>query len=445
MSTLVHIPGARDMRESLYKHPVTTYSYRPLGAIRKIAIHHSLTRSGSAKSFARYHVNHHGWPGIGYHFVIEKGGSLKWCNNLEVKSYHVGKSNELAIGICIVGDFQQEDLEEGQSSTLMKLLRFLLMELNLSAEDVLGHNEFEGYTNKSCPCIDMFAIREGLKPRIAGPGQQKFPLNRFMNLPESRFPFNFNEFSTRPGESVIAAAHRLNLFDLGDIKTRNRDLDLKKSQKEKVSVKVKGPAETVPKEIMKLIRTFKQKGYQLFKEDQKPYNLNIVGIRSDNLLPNSFDDEICVFWKFEGNWNLKLYKVTTDPGLTYLKDPINNAGTAILKEGQYRGVYKLGLHRRKYTALVQAAPVTVIRDFDLDDRLDFRSGVEQTGFFGINIHRASSTGESTLVNKWSAGCQVFSSIHHYNEFIRLCKNASSEWGDFLTYTLVRKSDLNHVS
>ena len=78
-------------------------------------------------------------------------------------------------------------------------------------------------------------------------------------------------------------------------------------------------------------------------------------------------------------------------------------------------------------------------DFNRDGKLDFASGKEQTGFFGINIHRSSPTGESTLVNKWSAGCQVFARITEYNEFIGLCKKAIAEWGNEFTYTLIRKS------
>lgn len=69
-------------------------------------------------------------------------------------------------------------------------------------------------------------------------------------------------------------------------------------------------------------------------------------------------------------------------------------GIANLKMGVWR--YKLGIHglskpkAQQYTALVQAAPVTVHRDNTGDD----------TGWFGINIHRGSNTGTSSL------GCQT---------------------------------------
>jgi hypothetical protein len=336
-------------------------------------------------------------------------------------------------------------LEERQLSPLMKLLKFLVLEFGLTANDVLGHNEFEGYSNKACPFFDINLIRESLRGRKSIQSSKAELVEERSIWSNPRAFFNPNEFTTKPGETVIAAVRRFGLFNLGDIKARNRDLNFKKPLDKQVLLKVKGPVETIPKEIKVLIRTFEQKGYQLFRDDRRPYNLNIVGIRHESTIQNSFNDEICIFWKYKNVWTYKRYKATTDPGLTYLRDPINEQGTAILKEGQYMGTFKLGMHRKKYTALVQASPVTVIRDFNQDDRLDFNSGLEQTGFFGINIHRSSPTGESTMVNKWSAGCQVFANINNYNEFIQICKNASRDWGDLFTYTLLRKKELNHVT
>lgn len=64
---------------------------------------------------------------------------------------------------------------------------------------------------------------------------------------------------------------------------------------------------------------------------------------------------------------------------------------AVLKPGVYR--YKLGKHGvnrgNPYTALVQAAPVTVLR-----------GDGEEAGWFGINIHRGGRTTTS------SEGCQT---------------------------------------
>jgi hypothetical protein len=184
----------------------------------------------------------------------------------------------------------------------------------------------------------------------------------------------------------------------------------------------------------------KSKDYEIFESDNLPYNLNIIGIRNNNRVPNSFDDFIVVMWKYKGNWNFKKYEATTDPGLFYLNHLLSSSGTAILKEGQYLHCYCLGLHQGKYKALVQFMPITVIRDFDKDNYLDFTSGKEESGIFGINIHRANITGKSINVNQWSAGCQVFADSGKFNEFISICEKAQKYWGKSFSYTLLNIND-----
>src|ERR1035437_9729223 len=150
----------------------------------------------------------------------------------------------------------------------------------------------------------------------------------------------------------------------------------------------------------------RSKGYELYT---RPYELNIIGVRSESTTPNTFDDEIHVFYKVAPIvWNYHAYKATTDPGTFWLRNPMQPQGTAILSQGQYRGAYQIGLHQGKYKALVQVKPITVIRDYDRDATLDFKNGTKSKGMFGINIHRASVTGITKAVDKYSAGCQVFS-------------------------------------
>ena len=183
------------------------------------------------------------------------------------------------------------------------------------------------------------------------------------------------------------------------------------------------------------------KGYEIFETDTKPYNLNIIGIRNNNRIPNSFDDTIVVFWKYKDQWNFNQYQATTDPGLYYINHPLSPGGTAILKEGQYLHCYCLGLHRGKYKALVQFMPVTIIRDFNKDNYLDFTCVKEETGLFGINIHRANLTGKTINVNQWSAGCQVFAASGQFKEFISLCEKSEKYWGKTFSYALINNFDL----
>ena len=153
-----------------------------------------------------------------------------------------------------------------------------------------------------------------------------------------------------------------------------------------------------------------KKGYKVFA-NEKGFDLNIVGIRTKGLVANKFDDFLSVFYRMHGDWSFNVFNCTTDPGAFYLNNPLaGTMGTAILKEGRYKRSHRIGTHKKKYSALVQNAPVTVIRDANRDKVLDLDSGTEQTGMFGINIHRANEFRESIQVDKWSAGCTVVAEL-----------------------------------
>ena len=419
---LLNVKNLKDFRERLAKHATKQYSPRLLSAITHIAVHHSATKTGSAEAYSRYHVSELGWPGIGYHFVIEKDGIIKWTNNLQTVSYHVGNSNKKAIGICLTGDFKEEQPTPLQWQSLFELLKKLLLELNLGFDNVWGHSQFPGYETKACPCIDMVYVRQQLnKPSIIKPK----PAN--------------NQIFVHDKLWLLDVINRLPHSNPGEIKALNPTLP--KTVPPSTLVKIVGEPEKVPAGLLPVIRAMEAKGYAVIRDDKKDYNLNIVGIRSPEGVPNRFDDRLLVFWRFENKWNLKQYKITTDPGLAYLNQPISQDGTAILKEGHYSDTYILGLHKKTYKALVQSAPLTVIRDFNRDSKLDYSSGKEQTGLFGINIHRANPSVESTFVSKWSAGCQVFANPTQFNEFIKLCENSTLNWSNSFTYTLLNGRDV----
>ena len=130
------------------------------------------------------------------------------------------------------------------------------------------------------------------------------------------------------------------------------------------------------------------KGFRVYETDTVDWNLNIIGIRNSALSNKTFDDTLIVFHKFLNNWHIAYYPITTDPSDYYLQYPINNSGTAILKEGQYKGAYQIDLHNGNYYALCQRLqPVTVYRDNNRDGKLNFIESSLKTGLFGINIHK----------------------------------------------------------
>lgn len=178
----------------------------------------------------------------------------------------------------------------------------------------------------------------------------------------------------------------------------------------------------------------KHKGFQLFT---RPYELNIVGLRSKSVIPNRFDDELHVFYKTSAlHWEYHVFKVTTDPGTFWLQNPMQPQGTAILAEGQYKNAYAIGLHRGQYEALVQVKPITIMRDYDRNAVLDFYNGKKLRGYYGINIHRANRVGKTKTVDKNSAGCQVFSNASDFAAFMQLCAKHKKLYGNQFTYSLI---------
>lgn len=167
------------------------------------------------------------------------------------------------------------------------------------------------------------------------------------------------------------------------------------------------------------------------------YNLNIIGIRNKSRVANTFNDKMCLFYKVDGEWVTKVYPCTTDPGTYYLKQPMTKLGTAIIVPYQYRGLYKIGLHKGKYEALCQqtGVKVAVYRDNNKDNILDYDPRTIETGIFGTNIHRATLNGTSIEVNNWSAGCQVIANIDNFNEFMNICRKSAKIYGNKFTYTL----------
>jgi hypothetical protein len=185
----------------------------------------------------------------------------------------------------------------------------------------------------------------------------------------------------------------------------------------------------------------KAKGYVYFEDvNNKGFDVNIVGVRNSSTgqkVTNAFDDCITLSYKENGEWKFHCWPATTDPGKKGVLEYHNAAGVARLVEGQYRGSHGIGLHQGKYEALKQAKNVKVYRDANKDLNYDETKIAE--GVFGINIHKAGA--DSTYVENWSEGCQVFKKSADFEEFMKICRKARDTHGNSFTYTLIESSDI----
>ena len=192
-------------------------------------------------------------------------------------------------------------------------------------------------------------------------------------------------------------------------------------------------------------RAVKAKGYFWFEDRlNKGYDVNIVGVRNNapivaDKVTNVFDDHITISYKVNGKWQFFCWRATVDPGKKGVQQFSNPKGVARLVSGQYRGAYAIDKHGGKYTALCQRLkPVTVYRDKDKD--LTFDESKLDTGMFGINIHKAGRN--STWVDDWSHGCQVFKVTLDFVAFMSIIQQARKIWGNKFTYTLIESTDIS---
>jgi len=188
-------------------------------------------------------------------------------------------------------------------------------------------------------------------------------------------------------------------------------------------------------------KAVKSKGYVWFEDTaNKGFDVNIVGVRNSKpgqTVTNVFDDCLTISYKEGGVWKFHCWFATTDPGKKGVMEYHNAAGVARLVEGQYRGSHHLGLHQGKYEALRQKSNVKVYRDANRD--MTYNEDRIQEGVFGINIHKAGA--DSTYVENWSEGCQVFKRAADFEQFMSICRKAAKIHGNSFTYTLIESKDI----
>ena len=123
----------------------------PLSKWRTITLHHSATDTGNAASFHRDHKKRR-MGGLFYHFVIgnETGSGdgeveVGWRWKRQVKS-----NRPYDIQVCLVGDFNKQDVSKKQFQSLVSLIHLLRKQYNIPLRHVRRHRDIRGKTTE-CP------------------------------------------------------------------------------------------------------------------------------------------------------------------------------------------------------------------------------------------------------------------------------------------------------
>jgi LysM repeat protein len=131
-------PPKPKVPDDRFLRPVRSQIDGPKNRLRDweyIVIHHSGTSGGSAQVFDSYHREERGMEnGMAYHFVIGNGtdsgdGQIevgnRWRQQLQGGHLASEALNEIAIGICLVGDFSRSRLGPRQTAALIELVQYL--------------------------------------------------------------------------------------------------------------------------------------------------------------------------------------------------------------------------------------------------------------------------------------------------------------------------------
>ena len=129
---------------------------------QSIVIHHSATPNGNMAIFDKSHREINNWDGVGYDFVIGNGTdspdgdvevTFRW--HQQIAGAHCKTpgnwANENAVGICLVGNFDESVPSDAQMQSLTHLVRFLSGRYGIPPHLIYGHNSTPGARVTNCP------------------------------------------------------------------------------------------------------------------------------------------------------------------------------------------------------------------------------------------------------------------------------------------------------
>ena len=124
-----------------------------------IIIHHSATKEGDSLAFDAYHRKR-GFGGVGYHFVIDNGtlgkedgeveATPRWLKQEDGRHCRASQMNAKAIGVCLVGNFNEGMVSERQMASLIDLVGTLRHYYKIPMKKIMGHGQVRG-ADTDCP------------------------------------------------------------------------------------------------------------------------------------------------------------------------------------------------------------------------------------------------------------------------------------------------------
>lgn len=111
-----------------------TYENNP----REIVLHHAEASNCTVQDIHSWHLAN-GWIGIGYHFFIDKQGSVYRGRPENALGAHCPKHNSISLGVCFEGNFMIENITQEQIDSYKELVQYICSKYGNI--DIYGHKE----------------------------------------------------------------------------------------------------------------------------------------------------------------------------------------------------------------------------------------------------------------------------------------------------------------
>lgn len=142
---------------TLPRHLTKSYTKRDIERPLYITIHHTAgSKKQSVESIAQDQIKR-GFAGFAYHFAIYEDGSIYAVHDIETTTWHDSGQNTNAIGIVLVGNYENYQASEAAIKSVKQLTDILCQHFNIKG--IRGHRDTSATL---CPGTNAYRQLEGV-------------------------------------------------------------------------------------------------------------------------------------------------------------------------------------------------------------------------------------------------------------------------------------------
>lgn len=164
------LPGLM-ARSAWTSHGPSSRNLNAMGRITRITVHHEgwkpvwfSDRRSTAERLELVRESHRGrgWADIGYHYIIDRSGTIWEGRDIRYQGAHVRNQNEENLGVMLLGNFDLQRPSDAQYAKLVDTLRALRQRHNVPVSRIYTHQEL---MPTACPGRalqpQMVSLRQG--------------------------------------------------------------------------------------------------------------------------------------------------------------------------------------------------------------------------------------------------------------------------------------------